>query len=380
MARYNPKDIPSPSGAPPGRTPTPSACRNEGTGARNTMCWRCSPIRRGHPHGPRPQLRHGRRGGALPKRAQGHDVLHPMGWDAFGMPAENAAMERGIHPRRLDLRQHRRHARPAQAAGPVARLEPRVRHLRSGLLRPAAGLVPRSCSSAVWSIARSSVVNWDPVDMTVLANEQVDRRPRLALGRGGREAQAEPVVPAHHRLRRRPDRGSQATLEGRWPDKVRLMQENWIGQDPRRDPLVGDRRLFDFLPASAPGVRPARDPVEIYTTRPDTLFGASFLAHRAGPSAGRTAVGHRPERGDLRGRLPPGRDQRSRDREGRKAGCRSPASASAIRSTPARPCRSGSANFVLIDLRHRAPSSAAPPTTSATWISPANTTCRSSRS
>ena len=134
------------------------------------------------------------------RRMNGMEVLHPMGWDAFGMPAENAAMEKGVHPggwTRDNIAtmkaQLKRLGFALDWTREFATCDPEYYGHEQALFLKflEAGLVYR----------RESAVNWDPVDMTVLANEQ-DRRARLALGRAGREAQAEPVVPQDHRLRR----------------------------------------------------------------------------------------------------------------------------------------------------------------------------------
>ncbi len=107
------------------------------------------------------------------KRAKGFNVLHPMGWDAFGLPAENAAMENKVHPRPGPTTTSPRCAASSSRMGLSLDWSARVRDLRSRLLPPPAEAVPRLAGRRASSTARSSKVNWDPVDQTVLANEQV---------------------------------------------------------------------------------------------------------------------------------------------------------------------------------------------------------------
>jgi len=214
---------------------------------------------------------------ARSKRAQGFDVLHPMGWDAFGLPAENAAIERGIHPgdwTRSNIAAMRDQlkllglsldwSREFATCDPAYYGKQQAWFLE--LLKR--GLVYR----------KDSVVNWDPVDNTVLANEQV------VDGRGWRSGAVVEKRKLNQWFLRITDYADDLieglkALEGRWPDKVRLMQENWIGKSRGATLWWEITEAPAFLPASAPGEpNHARDPVEIYTTRPDTLFGASFLA------------------------------------------------------------------------------------------------------
>ena len=161
------------------------------------------------------------------KRMTGHDVLHPMGWDAFGMPAENAAMEKGVHPggwtrdNIASMRgQLKRLGLAIDWSRELATCDPDYYGQEQALFLDlfAAGLVTR----------KESYVNWDPVDMTVLANEQV------IDGRGWRSGALVEKKKLSQWFLKITDFADDL-LEGlggldSWPDKVRLMQENWIGK------------------------------------------------------------------------------------------------------------------------------------------------------
>ncbi|NDG04544.1 MAG: leucine--tRNA ligase [Alphaproteobacteria bacterium] len=200
------------------------------------------------------------------KRAQGFNVLHPMGWDAFGLPAENAARDRNIHPGQwtydnIDVMRGelKRMGLSLDWSRELATChESYYKHQQRLFIDfYKAGLVKR----------QESWVNWDPVDHTVLANEQVIE------GRGWRSGalvEKKKLSQWFFAITDFADDLLQA-LKGldRWPDKVRLMQENWIGKS------FGATLRF----AIDGGAQPASTPsIEVFTTRPDTLFGASFLA------------------------------------------------------------------------------------------------------
>ena len=205
------------------------------------------------------------------KRARGFNVLQPMGWDAFGMPAENAAMQNATHPAKWTYANIDTMRAQLKSMGlsldwsrEVATCDPSYyRHQQKLFLDfLAAGLVAR----------KKSKVNWDPVDHTVLANEQV------VDGRGWRSGAIVEQRELTQWFFRISDYSEEllAGLDGldRWPDKVRLMQRNWIGRSE------GMLVRFAIDPASRGALagEPASDALEIYTTRPDTLFGAKFMA------------------------------------------------------------------------------------------------------
>jgi leucyl-tRNA synthetase len=200
------------------------------------------------------------------KRAKGFSVLHPMGWDAFGMPAENAAMERKVHPKEWTYANIAAMKTQLKSMGlsldwarEVATCDPAYyKHQQKMFLDfLRAGLVER----------KKSKVNWDPVDQTVLANEQV------IDGRGWRSG----AVVEQRELTQwffAITKFAQPLLEAldgleRWPEKVRLMQKNWIGRSE------GLLIRFALDEKTTPN---GESELEIFTTRSDTLFGARFMA------------------------------------------------------------------------------------------------------
>jgi len=200
------------------------------------------------------------------KRAQGYDVLHPMGWDAFGMPAENAAMAKGVHPKDWTYDNIATMRAQLQQMGfaldwerEFATCDPEYYAQQQKLFLDFLkhDLVYR----------RMARVNWDPVDQTVLANEQV------IDGRGWRSG----AVVEQRELPQwffRITAYADELLEGldtldRWPEKVRLMQRNWIGKS---EGLLMRFKLSGKRPEGAP------ETLDVFTTRHDTIFGASFCA------------------------------------------------------------------------------------------------------
>jgi len=199
------------------------------------------------------------------KRAVGFNVLHPFGWDAFGLPAENAAIQKNISPREWTYEniaamrtQLKRIGLSLDWTREFATCDPEYYHQQQRIFQAfyKKGLVYR----------KKSRVNWDPVDHTVLANEQV------IDGRGWRSGalvEQKELAQWFFKITHYAD----DLLDGldtldKWPDKVRLMQRNWIGKSQgllMRFNLSGDK-----VPAD-------HGSVQVFTTRPDTIFGASFI-------------------------------------------------------------------------------------------------------
>ncbi|OQW59987.1 MAG: leucine--tRNA ligase [Proteobacteria bacterium SG_bin9] len=200
------------------------------------------------------------------KRAKGFNVLHPMGWDAFGMPAENAAMANKVHPKAWTYENIATMKKQLKSMGlsldwsrEIATCDPSYyKHQQSMFLDfLKAGLAERKLGR----------VNWDPVDQTVLANEQV------IDGRGwrsGAEVEQREMMQWYFAITKfSDDLLDQLDTLTRWPEKVRVMQQKWIGRSE------GLAVRFALDADTTP--RGERE-LEVFTTRPDTLFGAKFMA------------------------------------------------------------------------------------------------------
>ena len=198
------------------------------------------------------------------KTARGFNVLHPMGWDAFGMPAENAAMEHNTHPGTWTYKNIADMKEQMKPLGfsldwtrEFATCDPEYYGKQQAMFIDMldAGLIYR----------KNAVVNWDPVDMTVLANEQV------IDGKGWRSnapVERKELTQWFFKISDYSDELLDALDDlPNWPEKVRTMQKNWIGKSQ------GLQFSFD-MNCGPDGF----DKLEVYTTRPDTLFGASFAA------------------------------------------------------------------------------------------------------
>jgi leucyl-tRNA synthetase len=232
------------------------------------------------------------------RRSNGYNVLHPMGWDAFGLPAENAAMERGVHPgewTRANIAAMREQLKSLGLAIDWSRefatcdVEYYKHQQAIFLAFWKQGLVYR----------KKQKVNWDPVDNTVLANEQV------VDGKGWRSGAPVETRELEQWMFRVTAYGDDLldAIGGldKWPDKVRLMQSNWIGKSQGARVWWKLSHVPDELKANAraSGQSHARDPIEVFTTRPDTLFGASFLALAPDHPLTKTIAAFRPDVADF---------------------------------------------------------------------------------
>lgn len=216
-------------------------------------------------------------------RAKGFNVMHPMGWDAFGLPAENAAIERKVAPKAWTYANIAAMKKQLQSIGlsldwsrEFATCDPSYYKHQQKLFLDflGAGLAERE----------KRKINWDPVDMTVLANEQV------IDGRGWRSG----AVVEQREMNQwvfKITRYSQELLDAidtldRWPDRVRVMQRNWIGRSE------GLLVRFALDAATAPN---GENELKVFTTRPDTLFGAKFMAIAADHPLAQAAAAKNPK-------------------------------------------------------------------------------------
>jgi leucyl-tRNA synthetase len=211
------------------------------------------------------------------RTAQGYNVLHPMGWDAFGLPAENAAMERNTHPAQWTRQNIAQMREQLMSMGLSIDWTREVATCEAEYYRHEQKMFLDFYKKGL-AYRKESMVNWDPVDNTVLANEQV------IDGKGWRTG-----APVERRKLSqwflKITQYADELIDGlkgldRWPEKVRIMQENWIGKSQ------GLQFKFDLVGHD--------DKIEVFTTRPDTLFGASFVGLAPDHPLAKKLAGNKP--------------------------------------------------------------------------------------
>ena len=199
-------------------------------------------------------------------RMRGHRVLHPMGWDAFGLPAENAAIERGVEPGAWTDRNIASMREQLRQLGLSIDWEREVTTCHSDYYRWTQWLFLQFLEAGL-AYRREATVNWDPVDQTVLANEQVDGEGRS--WRSGALVEKRQLRQWFLKITAYADQllDDLPKLAG-WPERVRTMQANWIGRSSGAE--------LDFPLLDGEG-KPTGETITVFTTRPDTVFGVSYV-------------------------------------------------------------------------------------------------------
>jgi leucyl-tRNA synthetase len=194
------------------------------------------------------------------QRMRGYRVLHPMGWDAFGLPAENAAIERSIHPAQWTQQNIAQMRNQLQRLGLSYDWNREVATCSPDYYRWTQSIFLEFFKAGL-AYQKEGAVNWDPIDQTVLANEQVDAEGRS--WRSGAKVERKLLKQWFLKITDYAERllADLDQLTG-WPDRVKLMQENWIGKS------TGARVVFKTEQS---------DELPVFTTRPDTLWGATFM-------------------------------------------------------------------------------------------------------